>query len=355
MSAAALELDITVPVRDVRLALAPVPGRITAVIGPNGAGKSTLLEAISGTLGAVGSVRIDGREIGRLAPHRRRIGYLQQRAALFEHLSVRENVAFGPRAQGAGRVASRRCADQILDSVGAASLADRRPRSLSGGQAQRVAIARALATDPALLLLDEPFAALDAEVTAHLRSLLTRTLAGRTALLVTHDLLDVLALADDVAVLEAGRLAAIGPRERILARPPTGFAARLTGRELLTGTLEGDAVVTETGLRIPGRPDDGVADGARAMALVDPAAVRLLDDPADARRGGGEIARVRLETIGRLGSMVVLRGGGLGVQIEAERAAARALPAVGEEMAVLLDGSRTPIYAGDHGHDEHDH
>lgn len=348
-----IELDVRVPARGVHLALSPRPGRTTAVIGPNGAGKSTMLEAISGMLGGVDGVRLDGREAGRLAPHRRRIGYLPQQAPLFEHLDVTGNVAFGPRAQGASRAAARARAAEVLAQVGAADLAGRRPRELSGGQARRVAIARALAASPGALLLDEPFAALDADVTGHLRALLGELLAGRTALLVTHDLLDVLALADNVAALEGGTVVACGEREEILARPPTAFVARLTGRVMLTGRLDGDGVVTDDGTRLRGAvdADTPAAHGARVHALVDPARVSLRDGTAGATEtappAGAVVVRAPLETIVREGSGLVVRAGGIAAQLDPERAV-RALPRAGERIELVVPPEAVRIYAGAH-------
>lgn len=345
MRPAHLAIDLHVPERDVQIELHPAPGRITALVGPNGAGKSTLLDAVAGALGPIGDVRVDDRSIGRLPAHRRGIGHLPQRAALFSHMDVRANVAFGPRAQGARGPTARRIAQEMLERVGAAQLARRRPRELSGGQAQRVALARVLAPGPAVMLLDEPFAALDAEVATQLRSLLARQLEGRTALMATHDLLDVLALADDIAVLEGGRLLGHGPRAEIIARPPTPFVAHLVGRSMVTGRLEDGAVRTADGGLIPGRVDEGLVRGQAVAALVDPAGTHLAEPHREPQEGE---VRVGLESVGRLGSDVVLRGGGLAVQIDPE-SAARELPRVGEELRIVVPEGASRIYACTYG------
>lgn len=253
-----LLVDITVPERHVAVHTRLRAGRITAVLGPNGAGKSTMLGAISGAVPAAGSVRIDGEEILHRRMHARGVTHLSQDPTLFTHLSVMANVAYGLRARGVSARESRARGRELLDAVGLGGLEKRSAGELSGGQGQRLALARALATDPHLLLLDEPFAALDVASRARLRSLVRRMLTGRTALLVTHDLLDVLSLADDVLVLENGRVVQYGACEEVLAQPRTAFLAQLTGKVLARGRIDKDAgsgdaawVVTDGGLRLP--------------------------------------------------------------------------------------------------------
>nr|WP_275405020.1 ATP-binding cassette domain-containing protein [Sediminihabitans luteus] len=217
------------------------PGEVVAVLGPNGAGKSTLLQAVAGVLprSRHDDVRLvlDGAAPPS-APHRRRVAWLSQRPLLLDHLRVLDNVAFGPRARGASRREARAAAREALVAVGAEHLTDRRPGALSGGQAQRVAIARALATDPRVVLLDEPLASLDVEVAQAVRATLQAAQAARprTTLLVTHDLLDVLLLADRAVVLDHGRVVEDAPARELLTRPRSAFAARLAGVNLLTGT-----------------------------------------------------------------------------------------------------------------------
>ncbi|MFE7630843.1 sulfate/molybdate ABC transporter ATP-binding protein [Kocuria sp. NPDC057446] len=204
--------------RDVDLSLTVPAGETTAVTGHNGAGKSTLFAVLAGLLvpdsgrcTLDGSVLFDLDDTGRgrwLPPHERGIALMAQEPLLFPHLSVLENVAFGPRSRGLGRGRARTVARQWLAEVGAEQFAERRPGRLSGGQAQRVAIARALAAEPQLLLLDEPFSALDAATVPVVHELLARVLAGRTALVISHDPGDAAALAGHVVVLEHGRVVA---------------------------------------------------------------------------------------------------------------------------------------------------
>ncbi|WP_332762511.1 sulfate/molybdate ABC transporter ATP-binding protein [Pseudarthrobacter sp.] len=235
---------------DVSLALGAV--ETVAVMGANGAGKSTLLSVIAGLLHPdSGTAELDGRALFDLtagrgqwtAPHRRGTALLAQEPLLFPHLSVLENVAFGPRSAGASKQAARESALRWLAEVEATELQSRRPAELSGGQAQRVAVARALAADPGLLLLDEPMAALDIHAAPLLRRLLKRVLAGRRAIIITHDVLDALMLADRVVILENGRISEEGPTRDILQRPRSRFAAGLAGLNFVAGHL------TEHGLR----------------------------------------------------------------------------------------------------------
>jgi len=225
-----LDARLVVPGR-LDLSFGAAAGSVIAVVGPNGAGKSTLLHALAGLQPAQGHVHLDGVDLGSLETPQRGTGVVFQDQRLFPHLSALDNVAFGPQVHGVARAQAREVARPCLARLQVADLADRGPDRLSGGQAQRVAIARALATSPALLLLDEPFAGLDLGVAAALRIELAehlRTFDG-TTVLVTHDPLDARTLADEVLVLDQGRLVQSGPPEEIAARPRSEHAARLMG------------------------------------------------------------------------------------------------------------------------------
>ncbi|HTG47245.1 MAG TPA: ABC transporter ATP-binding protein [Actinomycetota bacterium] len=237
-----LEVDVTIHRGDftVRAAFDVADGQTVALLGPNGAGKSTLVEAIAGLVPVGGgSIRLDGAEIHELPPERRPIGIAFQDALLFPRLSVLENVAFPLRARGGRADAARAAAREVLTELAAGVPADAKPAKLSGGQRQRVALARALVAEPRLLLLDEPLAAVDASGRPELRSLLRRTLAGFAGprVLVSHDPVESMTLADRIVVLEGGRVTQLGTPEEIRAQPRTRYAADLVGVNLFEGTL----------------------------------------------------------------------------------------------------------------------
>jgi len=248
--AAKVRIELDGFILDVELTVDP--GQTVAIVGPNGAGKTTLLRALAGLRGlSAGRIELDGivyddPDAGiYIPPERRPVGVMFQDNLLFPHLTALENVAFGLRARGLSRSDARRRAEDWLRRVGLDGKGRARPRELSGGQAQRVALARALASDPAMLLLDEPLAALDAttrnEVRRDLRRHLT-TFAG-VRLVITHDPIDAAVLADRVVVLDHGRVAQIGTPAEITTRPRTPWVAELTGTNLFRGTADADGRV----------------------------------------------------------------------------------------------------------------
>ncbi|WP_430334897.1 sulfate/molybdate ABC transporter ATP-binding protein [Rhodococcus sp. ACT016] len=278
-----LEVRARVESRGLDVELVVAPGEVLAVLGPNGAGKSTLLDVVAGLLNPDdGRVVLDDHVLTDTAsgvavqPYRRSVGLLAQEPLLFPHLTVRENVAFAPRSAGRGRRESYAAATRWLEEVDATALADRRPRQLSGGQAQRVAVARALAAEPGLLLLDEPMAALDVGTAPAVRALLRRVLrtGDRTAMIVTHDVLDALSLADRVVVVDGGRIVEEGPVGRVLSRPRSVFAARIAGINLLSGKVGAEGLDTVAGT-VHGIAEDECVPGDRAVAVFAPAAVAI--------------------------------------------------------------------------------
>jgi molybdate transport system ATP-binding protein len=269
---------------DVRLDV--LPGEVLGVLGPNGSGKSTLLDVLAGLVRpAAGRVRVAGRTLAdaeagvHLPPHRRRVALLSQDPLLFPHLTALANVAFGPRAAGVPRRRAEQLAAAWLSHVDLAELAGHRPSALSGGQAQRVALARALATEPDVLLLDEPFAALDVDAAPALRGLVRRVLLDRdrqATVLVTHDPLDALVLADRVVVLAGGRVVEHGPTREVLAQPRTAFTARIAGLDLVPGVAGAGGLHTEDGSVVAGMADGRrLTAGTPAVAVFRPAAVAV--------------------------------------------------------------------------------
>ena len=266
-----LDIDLTVPA-----------GQIVSVLGPNGAGKSTLLAVLAGLLPIrEGRVQLGEQVLDDPAasvfrrPERRPIGVVFQDYRLFPHQNVLENVAFGARARGVPKSEARARARSWLDRLDLAEFADRRPGALSGGQAQRVALARALATEPAMLLLDEPLAALDARSRREVqRTLLThlRDFDG-PVLMVTHDPVDALLLADRLVVVENGRVRQDASPEVVSTRPASAYVAQLLDLNLYRGTVQDGRFEL----------DDGAGtlivvameDSDSALAVVRPSAITV--------------------------------------------------------------------------------
>ena len=291
--------------------LTVAPGEVVALLGPNGAGKSTALRLLAGLLPLDdGRVRLgdvvleDTAARVRLAPERRRVGVVFQDYLLFPHLSARENVAFGLRARGTDRAEARRCADCWLERVGLSEYAGARPRKLSGGQAQRVALARALASDPRLLLLDEPLGALDAGTRLSVRADLRRHLGqfeGATVV-VTHDALDAFVLADRLVVLENGCVVQEGTPTDVARHPRTDYVAQLVGLNLYRGLADGGTVTLDTGATLStAHPTSGpvlVAFPPTAVVLhrhrPDSSARNCWPARVTALEQHGDVVRVRL-------------------------------------------------------------
>jgi len=306
-----LEVSAAVSGRGLDVAFRVPAGEVLAVLGPNGSGKSTTAAVIAGLLQADRAVvRVGNRTLTdtargvNVAVHDRRIGLLLQDPLLFPHMSVLGNVVFAARRHSEAR--SR--AQGWLEQVGAGDLGDRRPGSLSGGEAQRVALARALAAEPEVLLLDEPLAGLDVDAAAAVRGVLRDLLTGsasgesgpRPALLITHDLLDVLGLADRVMVLEAGGIAEIGPVADVLAAPRSRFGARIAGVNVVRGLLAGPATLRSAdGQLWHGISAATLVAGAEAVAVFLPSAVAVYrDQPYGSPRNSVRVPIAQLESTG---------------------------------------------------------
>ncbi|WIE75055.1 ATP-binding cassette domain-containing protein [Curtobacterium sp. MCSS17_007] len=330
-----LRAHVVVPDRGVDVRLEVGPDECVALVGPNGAGKSTVVEALAGLLRTRGgSVVLAGRELTAVPTHRRRVGLVAQRPDLFAHRSVAGNVAFGPRATGAsGREARHRSAT-ALAAVGAAGLADRSPATLSGGQAQRVAVARALATDPALLLLDEPTTALDVDARAEVRDALRTARSGRPTLLVTHDPLEAVALADRVVVLQDGRVVEAGTTDAVLRRPRTPFSASFSGLVLVPGTATATGIAPDGGGELASGTHT-VPPGRPAVAALHPTAVRVRPD------GSGVVRTVT--AVEPRDGLVRVRAGDLVADVTVATAAALGL-APGATIGLAVDPDEVSVY-----------
>jgi iron(III) transport system ATP-binding protein len=324
-SAVLTDLDLEVPT-----------GSLTAVLGPSGCGKTTLLRILGGFEHADrGSIRLGGKVLSdertHVAPERRAIGFVPQEGALFPHLDVAANVGFGlPRSQRRnGRV------DELLELVDLGAMAGRLPHQLSGGQQQRVALARALAPAPAVVLLDEPFDALDAGLRAQVRADVRAALreADATALLVTHDQEEALSLADYVAVMRDGRIVQAADPQTLYRDPVDAEVARFVGDAiLLAGQIDGGVAETSLG-RISVR-EPSTAPGGAATVMLRPE--QIVCHPAGASDeiqgevlstefyGHDATARIRLS--GSTGEVVLARASG------------HRVPAAGERVAVAVDG-----------------
>jgi molybdate transport system ATP-binding protein len=362
---------------DLDVALVVRPGETVAVVGPNGAGKTTLMRTLAG-LGRLdaGRVVLDGVTVddpnsGVFVPAEHRpVGVVFQDYLLFAHLDVLDNVAFGLRARGElRRSAARKAAAGWVDRFGLTELAHRRPGQLSGGQAQRVALTRALATDPGLLLLDEPLSALDAatrlEVRAGLRDVLSELAVP--VLVVTHDLVDALTLADRLVVIERGRVTQVGEPAEVTRRPRTDYVARLVGLELLAGTATssnlpggGRVLRLNGGGELPVPPD--VPDGPVLVAVRPDALALFPSSSAVSVSSSDHVSSSGLSSLSSSGPVLLRHGPLVGVEPVGERLRVTVGPPPlvradlspgrfaelanvrGAEVAVVVDPARLTVY-----------
>lgn len=347
-----LDLQCTITQRDIDVALHVNDGETVAILGPNGAGKSSILAAIAGLLRPdSGQATLDGTVLFRdgsdtepgiwRPPHDRGTALLAQDPLLFPHLNVLDNVAFGPRSAGASRRTSRTAAHDWLAAVDASEFAGRKPAQLSGGQAQRIAVARALAANPRLLLLDEPMAALDVAVVPALRQTLRRVLAHRTAIMVTHDVLDALLLADRVIVIEDGKVVEDGATQTVLGQPRSRFGAQIAGLNMVMGHVNGNRVRGRSGRTVEGIRNEPINDGDAAVAVFSPSAVAVhLVPPGGSPRN---VIAATITAIEPLGDRMRIRTEHVNADITASSVAALDLTP-GRDVLLAVKASEVSIY-----------
>src|SRR2546427_1171690 len=337
-----------VAVRDINLDVAG--GELVALLGPSGCGKSTLLRIVSGFIRQTrGKVLFDGAPVDGLSPRRRGVGIVFQNYALFPHMTVAENVAYGLEAQKWPRERIRQRASEMLDLVHMTEFADRMPRQLSGGQQQRIALARCLAVDPKVLLLDEPFGALDKNLRLDMQIEVKRLQReyGITTILVTHDQEEALSMADRIAVMAYGSIEQVSSPTEIYDRPQTLFVNQFVGTaNVVAGEFvsadHGVATVRGTGgavLKARGRPP--LLSGAQVLVSVRPEQLRLESAPGD-----GRIAGV-VKAVMPLGPHVVYEvetAGGASLKVSEPRAAAAALRRPGESVHVAASEAACRVF-----------
>jgi spermidine/putrescine ABC transporter ATP-binding subunit len=259
-------------------------GELMTLLGPSGCGKTTLLNLVAGFLAVdAGEIEIDGKRVNDIPTYKREIGMMFQNYALFPHMSIADNVGYGLRMRGVARPDLKRRVAEALSLVQLTGVEDRRPHQLSGGQQQRVALARALVVSPKVLLLDEPFSALDRNLRASMQMEIKeiQRQLGVTTIFVTHDQGEALSLSDRIAVMFEGRIRQVGSPEEIYRRPADRFVASFVGDvNVLSGRLarvDGRAIVTLGAARIsvPGEPLARVQAGDRVDLFVRPEQLRI--------------------------------------------------------------------------------
>ena len=330
------------------ISLSIPPGRTVALLGPNGAGKSTAVAALAGLLPVdrglitLAGVTLDEPDRGLFVPpEARRVGVVFQDYLLFPHMTVIENVAFGLRSRGVTREDSMARAGDWLERMDMAGHARRKPGDLSGGQAQRVTLARALATEPDLLLLDEPLSALDVTTRVQLRRVLAEHLEvfPGPRLFITHDPTEAFLIADEIHIIEEGRVTQFGTGEDIRLRPRSSYAADLAGSNLIRGSARNGVV--DTGTHLLHIADHDITGAV--LATVRPAAISVhLREPEGSPRNAWSTV---VDLVEHLGERVRLRTGaplGLAVEVTADAASALSLVA-GTQVWVSIKATEITV------------
>jgi putative spermidine/putrescine transport system ATP-binding protein len=325
-------------------------GELLGLLGPSGCGKTTTLRMIGGLLPAsAGQILVGGRDMTPLPPHRRDMGIVFQSYALFPHMTVAQNLAFGLEMRGTARADIETRVRRALDMVRLTGFGDRRPKQLSGGQAQRVALARALIIEPSILLLDEPLSNLDAnlreEMRVEIRDIQQRL--GITAVFVTHDQAEALAICDTIALMRAGRLEQLGPPLDIYERPASAFVAGFVGRiNQIEAQRQADGSVTLGGTRLgttsPGAPGP-------VVAMIRPHRIRLAAERDDRTRWAQATGTVRRTVF--VGDVLICEVDIGGALLTVERHTLGDMPAlrVGDSLALAWREEDMLVFAAGSG------
>jgi heme ABC exporter ATP-binding subunit CcmA len=290
-------------VRDVSLNIES--GELFVLLGASGSGKSTLLRLIAGLLlPDSGRIMLNDRDVTTLSPQQRGTGFVFQNYSLFRHMTVAENIAFGLSIRQVSRQERQRRTNELLDLIGLSGYGDRLPAQLSGGQQQRVALARALAYQPNVLLLDEPFGALDVKIRAQLRQSLReiQQRLGVTAILVTHDQEEAFDIADRIGVIEQGELLEVGTPSTLYQQPQTLFTATFLGTANLLQARRNGVAVYVGDARLPAPPNTDHLSGKTLQLLLRPEEIALYDSPDNVN--GQSIGSGFVESIGFAGQLV---------------------------------------------------
>ncbi|MES1204681.1 MAG: sulfate/molybdate ABC transporter ATP-binding protein [Pseudomonadota bacterium] len=330
-------------------------GGITTLLGPSGSGKSTVLRVIAGLEQPdEGQILLGERDFTRIPVQERGVGFVFQSYALFKHMTVRENIAFGLGIRKVDRKTRDAKVDELLSMVQLEGYGDRFPNQVSGGQRQRVAFARALAIEPQVLLLDEPFGALDAQVRVELRDWLRKFHDQRhvTTVLVTHDQEEAMEVSDHVVVMSEGRVAQAGAPQDVYDRPATPFVASFVGgANVLSGTMQdGRASVGTFAVQVPAGTT--ARDGAAVHAFVRPHDVKLTKADGEASHHGAkpDISVARVERLSWLGGYVKLMlklSDGASMTVEMQRDEIESL-GIGEGDMVMADLRQARVFVEDY-------
>jgi putative spermidine/putrescine transport system ATP-binding protein len=318
--------DVTLTITD---------GEVLGVVGPSGCGKTTTLRTIAGfETPTAGAVRFDGEDVTGVPPERRNVGLVFQEYALFDNMTVRENVAFGPKMRGVGRTERHERAEELLDMLGIGGMGNRDPATLSGGQQQRVGLARALAIEPNILLLDEPMTGLDEKLKRRLRTEMADLLdrLGVTALYVTHDQTEAMSMCDRIAVMDDGRVVQEGTPREVYERPADPFVAGFVGTSnLLSGTVaDGQLDLGYAALPAPNAPDG---------------ATRIVVRPDDVTLGEGDVTATVADVayLGETVQATLELPDGEQLVVEPDR---RTVPSPGDELQMTIEHDRVHVVEG---------